>query len=659
MSDWLDELARQLPSDDDRARRHLWIRSVVDWLRGDDGQIAGVQARVSDLLAYFSAHPQAALALQRLWRQLDEDLDLAALLAQLGLDSRSMFLGEFSRRLVAKVLPVSPDTGDAVECFAWLFHHARDGIWLRALAPEQLQALGALLMPGPAQPHAAPGPSWQAVVLRALAHCLSQVSACGFHSDLRQRMSRQARATDGFNQLLPAFHALAQALQSGQSVAERLQDLRFLLVEAQWAGVSVYEHLEDNGISVEVLYQLRQLRQRVERAHALLDMLAGPRPEKAAMAAVTQWMAQARAGRGIRRLLSGSAQMLAARLAERSAETGDHYITRNASEYRQMLRQSAGGGALLAITAWLKFLLAGISLSLWWGGVAAGLNYAISFVAIYLLHFTVATKQPAMTAPAMVARLRVLDKPADVFRFVDEVAHLIRSQAAALAGNLGAVIPAVALISLGLMAAGGPGMIGAAKAQAVLAHHQLLGPSVLFACFTGVLLFASSLVGGWVENAFVLHRLDSALTHHPRLQAWLGHARAQRLAQWLRAHVSGLAANVSLGLMLGVVPVLFQFLGLPLEVRHVTLVAAQLTAAAVTLGPAVLSDPAFWSALLLVPLVGLCNLAVSFYLAFRLALKARSVSGVDRQRIGRALRLRLRRAPTSFLWPVAAARGPS
>jgi site-specific recombinase len=37
---------------------------------------------------------------------------------------------------------------------------------------------------------------------------------------------------------------------------------------------------------------------------------------------------------------------------------------------------------------------------------------------------------------------------------------------------------------------------------------SLLGPSLLFAAFTGVLLFASSM-GSWVENWFVLRNMDS------------------------------------------------------------------------------------------------------------------------------------------------------
>jgi site-specific recombinase len=43
---------------------------------------------------------------------------------------------------------------------------------------------------------------------------------------------------------------------------------------------------------------------------------------------------------------------------------------------------------------------------------------------------------------------------------------------------------------------------------------------------------------------------------------------------------------------------------------------------------------------------------VSFYFAFRLALRAHSVVGADRRRIRRSLRARWRRRPASFFLPV-------
>lgn len=131
----------------------------------------------------------------------------------------------------------------------------------------------------------------------------------------------------------------------------------------------------------------------------------------------------------------------------------------------------------------------------------------------------------------------------------------------------------------------------------------------------------------------------------------LGPERSARMGRWLQAHISSLAANVSLGLLLGLVPVFAQFMGAPLEVRHVTLASGQLAAAACALGMAALMEPAFWCAVVGVAIVGPLNLGVSFYLAFRVALASQAVSVLDRRRLGQALWSRLRQAPGSFLRP--------
>jgi len=57
------------------------------------------------------------------------------------------------------------------------------------------------------------------------------------------------------------------------------------------------------------------------------------------------------------------------------------------------------------------------------------------------------------------------------------------------------------------------------------------------------------------------------------------------------------------------------------------------------------------AALACLPLLGALNVSVSFYLAFRLALRAQNVSVKDRARIYAAIRARLRSAPLSFFRP--------
>jgi site-specific recombinase len=112
-----------------------------------------------------------------------------------------------------------------------------------------------------------------------------------------------------------------------------------------------------------------------------------------------------------------------------------------------------------------------------------------------------------------------------------------------------------------------------------------------------------------------------------------------------------LAANISLGLMLGLVPVIAFFFGLSLDVRHVTLAAGQIAAATFTLGLSALSKPDFAWAMAGLAVIGPLNLGVSFYLAFRVALASQGVSGTNRYRIRQAIGKRIRAQPLSFFRP--------
>jgi site-specific recombinase len=299
----------------------------------------------------------------------------------------------------------------------------------------------------------------------------------------------------------------------------------------------------------------------------------------------------------------------------------------------------------------MKFFVLALGLSTFWAGFFAGVNYAGSFVLIHLMHWTVATKQPAMTAPAMAARLDDVSNDAAVEGFVDEVAHLIRSQAAGILGNLALVTPLVLTAQFAWTAAFGAPLIGAKDAQHVLDTLSLLGPTPLYAAFTGVLLFASSIIAGWVENWFVWHRLDSAIAWNPRIVARLGSARAQRWSLYWRNNISGLTANISLGLMLGLVPAVASFFALPIEVRHVTLSTGQLAAAVGALGFDILHQAPFWWCLAGIAVTGGLNLAVSFFLAFKVALRSRGIRLTDRSRIYRAIRRRLWQRPATFIVP--------
>ena len=598
------------------------------------------------------ADPQALERMREWWHLFAQTVDLSTLLADFGFAPRIAFLSELATRLRMKLLPSSPETVDATELFMLALPTAFDAQWLARLDEETLTPLTRMLAASPEGDRT----RWQEVVLDAITYCAGQILATGFAPELRQRMSESAREARPFHALIHDVEALRvevlHAQADPQRVEQAMRQLRERLDACRAAASSVYTHFEDNGISVGLVFRLRQLRERIVRVRELLDCLRSATPAKATAQLLASLVSDGRDRASVRALVASNSSLLAAKVAERSAETGEHYITRDRSEYLAMVRKAAGGGALMAFTTLIKFGLYALALSAFWGGFLAGVNYALSFVLVQLLHFTVATKQPAMTAPAMAAKLKELHQSDGVENFVDKVTDLVRTQAAAILGNVLVVFPVVIALSMLLAQWLGHPVISEAQAAHTLDTLHLLGPSVLFAAFTGVLLFASSIIAGWTENWFVLNRLDSAIHYNPRITRWLGKPRAARWARFMRENISGLAANISLGFMLGLTPAFAGFFGLGLDVRHVTLASGQVGVASAALGWEVLHQSAFWWAVVCLPLLGALNVTVSFYLAFRLALRAHNVSGVDRSRIYAAIRSRLRTAPLSFIKPL-------
>jgi site-specific recombinase len=658
------------------AERHLWLARLMEWLRhAPTRNLATEPARAPPpadavLPPAVAAEPAKArtpspvVRLRHVLNRLDKDealrgrvqgmlagfwrdIDAPALLADFGFGARQTLASEVRRRVLQRVLPGTPETADLAALFTLLFEPG-DEAWIEALDDATLERVAALLAPGDG--------AWRVLLLDAITILVSAIHSAGYTPALRQRMDPALRKTQPFRLLTRAADDLRSAmLEDRHDDALRAAAwLRTLLDACREAAGSVSAHLERYGVSVDIVYEVDQLQARCERTALLLDCVLAPHPLREGQRLLATLVRVLRETTGLRALMARQYALLARQVAERSAEVGEHYITRSRDEYRQMFRRAAGGGAVIAGTTFAKFAIGALGLTAFWTGFWSGANYAASFVIVMLLHFTVATKQPAMTAPAMAARLPAGGESASmeaIEGFVDRVAALIRSQAAAVAGNLALCFPIVLAVQIASAQVFGATPVDADEARHVLQSLTLLGPTLLFAAFTGVLLFASSLVAGWAENFFVLHRLDSAIAWNPRIVARLGAARARRWAGWWRRNISGVAANVSLGMMLGLVPAVAGFFGLGLEVRHVTLSAGQLAAALGALGLPALQEPAFWWCALATLFTGVLNVTVSFYLAFKVALRSRGVRLTERSRIAAALRRRLRTDAMSFLMP--------
>ncbi|MEY3872940.1 MAG: hypothetical protein RLZZ296_1935, partial [Pseudomonadota bacterium] len=405
------------------------------------------------------AQPAVHSRLRAWWRTLLHTVDVTPLLADFGFAPRTAFISELTERIRRKLLPGTPETTDASELFSLLTPSRFDAQWLTLLDDTQTGRLTALLT----ERSDVDEWGWQHSLLDALTYCTAQIRATGFAPELRLRMSDDVKKARPFHALPADVEDLRRIFFDPQCDADELQAAvaRYLerMEACRRAINSIYAHLDQHGISMGMVFRLRQLRARFLRVRELLDCLLSPKPAAATVKLLARMALVAEDRKSIRALIAANSTLLAAKMAERSAETGEHYIARSRADYRNMLGKALGGGAITAVTTALKFAVIGLGLSAFWSGIGASLVYAASFVVIQLLHFTLATKQPAMTAPTMAAKLKELDASDAIGAFVDEVTLLVRSQSASVLGNVLMVVPVVVIINLLVMLVSGQPML--------------------------------------------------------------------------------------------------------------------------------------------------------------------------------------------------------
>ena len=637
--------------------RLAWLRDLSAWVRADLGDNA--EARVSSaqsvrlkhLLGVLDRQPERKAAFAETLRATLGRRDAFDLLIETGMPREAGFLGEFVRRVFAKLLPEPPPT-DLSELFVQVFPERGDAELVSGITTENWQGILALLDHGEGARDFRAGLAEAAG--RAIEALAVQVCASTMPSVVRTRMRGDSAAPLAAWGLPEAARAFVLACASGDAGrrAQKGEALRAVIGLALIETEQAYTHLDDQGVSIAVVYQLERIRAQLQRAGELTELLAAPEHLPRVLPHfIASLVRDVHDHHSVLALLGQNFELAARKVVERSAETGEHYITRNRAEYRAMLAHASGGGAVLAVTTYVKFAISALHLPHFFEGVLASLNYAASFVAIQFAGFTVATKQPAMTAPALAAQMKGLDDPARMDRFVEEVANLVRSQSAGIFGNVFVVFPVAWLLGSLMSGLLGLNPVDAEKAVKTIDSISILGPSALFAAFTGVLLWFSAILAGWADNWFAYRRLGPAIANHRRLVYVFGPSAIQRAGGFLSREIAGLTANISLGFMLGLVPAVLAFYGLPMEVRHVTLSSGQLAASVVTLGWGVASTAPFWLALAGIALIGALNVGVSFALALQVAVRARDIEGIRRRGVYGAILRRMLREPALFLFP--------
>ena len=553
------------------------------------------------------------------------------LLAETGLPDRTSLLGEGFMRVADRIIPRLDPEGDLYALLDRLNVGEQDAAWIRGLPPELRSAWGSILAPPPA--------TW-AQAARLLAH---RAAAVGLSRDLL------ALDPGGADADSPFFNLSRTVRECGERPDDPDARTSWTGCKADCSAVldRALVSLESKGVSTDLVFRLELLAAQLARIDHLLAFSAG-RGEGVAFTA--ELVIGSAEQHGLRVLLHATVKRLTRKMVEHTGDTGEHYIARNRLEWWAMGWSAAGGGVLTAGTALLKYGVSALPLAPLLLGLALTCNYTVSFCVMQLLGFSLASKQPAMTAAALA---KALESGEDQAREIDLVAAITRTQVVATLGNVLAAIPAALAVAALWIGLTGQGPLSQETARHSLHGNQPFpGWTLVFAAATGVLLWLSSLAAGWAANWSAYRRLPDALAQSYRVQALLGEERAQALGRFVHKHISGFVGYAALGGLLVFVPMAFAFAGVHLEVRHVTLQAAALALAAASLWAqgALPWGEVLWG-LLGIALIGTLNFAVSFALALWTALRARDLQGRASRRLGWSLLKAFNRNPGRFLLP--------
>lgn len=593
-------------------------------------QQPGALARLEYLVLALERLPVARVRFQSTLHAVLSSTRAIKLLGEIGLPNDRGLIAETADRLARALLPEAPAPHELWRLASHVFRRASDLTWLTPAADPLLHRLAA-----------AGGESWQplrASVYDAIALIATRIAAAGTGEAFRAHEVGSTICKSPLYQLSQVAPA----------------EMPTLIAAARAHLALVRQALESHGVSIEVVYALDAIERGLERIELLLPFVDAddelePKDElRRLIAAVGNGLV---GGRSFRRLVSDNARLLARKVIERAGHSGEHYVTSSRREYWKMLTSAAGGGVLTCGTAVAKFLVKWGHFPLFVDGLLSSMVYAGSFLVMQLVGFTLATKQPSMTAAALAGSISAGRDGHQLDELVPLIARIARSQFAAAVGNICAVIVTAAALDQLLLATRGASFLDEGAAHAVVRSFDPLGSGTLFfAALTGVLLWMSSLVAGWFENWLVFRRVPEAIEHH-HLGKRFGKARMARAARFVEREAAGFGGSLALGTLLGMVPVFATFFGLPLDVRHVTLSAGSLTLAISSLGlHGIGRDPAAAAAIGIV-FIGLLNFGVSFALALVVALRARDVPRGEARALPLAVLRRFVRRPFEFFFP--------
>ncbi|MFZ1693751.1 MAG: recombinase [Flavobacteriales bacterium] len=578
-------------------------------------------------------------------------------LTDAGMPSGS-FWHELRQRLTYKVLPFQPPPETLDHALINAFFQESDADWVSALPDDAVARLLELLGIDGIDARDRNSLLLQELFFAAKVLGL-RIAGRAFDGEVLRMVPEHASFNSPFVRLEDELDRYLDQLRMG-TVSRRADDaarvpVMAIIAECHIAIADAYRNTERLGITFRVNQHLMLMERKLKRLELVLNAIA-PKAEidgRFALARLFKALVQISSGRTrVLGFIKDSTQVVAREITQHTGRKGEHYITSTKREYMAMLRSALGGGAIVAVACVLKAWYGSIEGSLFFHAFLYSMNYAMAFIAIYLLHLTLATKQPAMTAATI---SRALDEGrrdgrVEYGALADLVARVWRSQFVAFVGNVAMAFPVGVALAYGWNALFGPELLEHKSAKMMHELDPFQSLAIPHAAIAGVFLFISGLIAGSITNASIHRNVPQRSQEHPALKLVMGAAWRQRLARAYENHAGGVISNFWFGVFMGSVGAVGAFLGLSLDIRHITFAAGNLALGLVGNGWTTTAYVVFAS-VLGIGLIGLFNFLVSFTLSLSLAMRSRGVPFSELLRIAIAVRARFSEDPKSFFLP--------
>ncbi|WP_210150202.1 recombinase [Chryseobacterium scophthalmum] len=475
------------------------------------------------------------------------------------------------------------------------------------------------------------------------------------------RMAPEYRNFDNpFLALQNELEALAEEFKINPEIQLHSKDSRYkqikIYAEQCQDFVNIaFKNSSKYGISGKINQSLLKIRQQTQRISEIVNLLIIDQPEDIVIKSkqlIFNILSYKSHKNNISDLINDSTRLISHLITNHTAETGSHYITSSRKQYMKMFYKASGGGIIVGALCVLKMLYGFMPGSDFFHAFLYSLNYAMGFVMIYLMGFTLATKQPAMTAATMTKVLSEQESTKNNYtEFADLVSKLFRSQFIAFVGNVLLSFPIALLIIYGLDVFFSQNLAVEKSDKLLKDLDPFESKAILHACIAGFYLFISGIISGNIGNNSVFYQIPDRIAKNLPIRRMFGVRFAKSLSKFYAKNWAGIISNFWFGVFLGATAPVGLFFGLDLDIRHITFAAGNF-AIGLYGKDFIVGSSVFWTSFITVFIIGFFNFLVSFSLSMFLAFRSRKMNFGEVREIYRAIYRYFLRNPLKFFIPL-------